>query len=199
MHFLWFFHSAIRSLVPYNDDYFDLHVRTQTRRDPNRKYGIKHMIYPQPPFKRDFMKLYVSYVPYYDNNYVHWLCLNILQIYKNGVVSFGKKLGNNYPRITAMGNLSFENAEMCFFVNPSKLQFAKRRDHIMDLLKYNKTKGVEEFDLKNMMIITWSNVILKTCNQVKLTHHIFLKSNTSPDIIPHMHTHTHTHTHTHYS
>ena len=92
-----------------------------------------------------------------------------VQIYKNGTVSFGGSLGKGYPYIKGFDTPQPipSEAQIDFFVNPSNRQFSKRRDHIMNLLEESGSDGVEGFNLRNMVVMTWSNVMF--CNQVMQT------------------------------
>ena len=166
---------AIDLLVPYTGDYFDMVLRFDTfwRYHPTPTYTVKHMLLEQPPFSGKLRKLYVSDRNSTQSNSYLFIFLCV-QIYKNGVVSFGKRMSfssrnGGPPHISANGSLSFENAEVHFFVNPSNSQFSKRQDHIMNLLKLHVNEGVDGFKLRNMVVITWSNVNETTCNKVRCT------------------------------
>ena len=137
-------------------------------------YNVKHMISPQPPFEKELMRLFVSQ---HSKITLYLVVFLPVQIYDNGAVSFGNRLGRGSPNITATGNLSFENVEVNFFVNPSNRQLSIRRDQILNLLKRNETEGAERFNPKNMVVVTWTNVRLTTCD--KVTYH--LKHDTSAD------------------
>ena len=81
-------------------------------------------------------------------------------------MSFGNRLGRGSFSIRATGKLSFENVEVHFFVNPSDRQLSIRRDQILNLLKSNETEGVDRFNPKDMVVVTWTNALLNTCNKV---------------------------------
>jgi hypothetical protein len=128
--------NAIDLLIPYTGDYFDMILRRR-----RNGYNVKHTI---APFKGEPMRLF---------------------IYDDGAVSFGNRLGRGSFSIRATGKLSFENVEVHFFVNPSDRQLSIRRDQILNLLKSNETEGVDRFNPKDMVVVTWTNVLHETCNK----------------------------------
>jgi hypothetical protein len=115
--------------------YTDDYFDMKLRKD----YSVQHMIQPFPPFAG---RIFIN---------------------RNGTVCFDRNRENSGSCIFAT---NITNArEIWYFVNPSRRQFSRRREHILNLLINAGADGVNMFELNNMLVITWNNVTMTGCDK----------------------------------